>query len=480
MTSSIDFAEQLLLSPVDLHTQQLEQVVGRAMSTTVDRADVYLQSTQSEDWFLEDGIVKEGGFNIDRGFGLRVISGEKTGFAYADNISLLELEKAASSARGIAQAGQSGEMRVSKKTQAPSLYPDINPLQSIDDTQKVTLLREMDAQARALDARVKQVMIRLSASHDVMMVMDSDGTMAADVRPLVSVSIRVIVQENGRTESGSAGGGAREGYAFFLTDNRAKSFVEKAVKQAVTNLSAVPAPAGLMPVVLGPGWPAVLLHEAVGHGLEGDFNRKGSSAFSGRLGETVASSLCTIVDDGTIAGRRGSLTVDDEGTPSQNTVLIEKGVLKNYLQDKHNAALMNMTPTGNGRRESYATLPIPRMTNTYMLPGEHDPDAIIASVEQGIYAADFSGGQVDITSGKFVFTASEAYRIENGKITQPIKGASLVGNGPDILTKVSMVGHDLALDQGLGTCGKAGQTVPVGVGQPTLKIDEMTVGGSGG
>lgn len=478
MTDLIKLASESLLSHTDVDERQLEKVLGQALGPAVDSADVYLQSSQQESWFLEDGIVKEGDFSIDRGFGLRVVSGEKSGFAYADDIDLKALQDAAQSAKSISKAGQQGRLQVVQHQSVAPLYSEQNPLMSLTETEKVALLTRLDTAARQIDSRVKNVFLRLSSEFDVVLMMNSDGKIVSDVRPLVNLMVRVIVESNGRREEGSGGGGGRFGYDEFLHDDLAMSYVKKAVDQALQNLEADEAPAGMMPVVLGPGWPAVLLHEAVGHGLEGDFNRKGSSAFSGRMGEKVASSLCTIVDDGTIPSRRGSLTVDDEGVPAQQTMLIEKGVLKNYMQDSLNARLMGTKSTGNGRRESYAHMPLPRMTNTYMLPGESDPEEIIASIENGIYVKDMSGGQVDTTSGKFVFSTSEAYLIEKGRIKQPVKGATLVGNGPDILTHVSMVGNDLALDTGIGSCGKAGQTVPVGVGQPTLKIDGMTVGGS--
>lgn len=475
---SIDFATQSLLIPADLNARQLEEILGKVMTRSVDSADIYLQGARGESWILEDGIVKTGDFSIDRGFGLRVISGEKTGFAYADEIALPALQSAARSARSIVQSGGRGLVHIQQQAIVPHLYPPINPLDSLAEKDKISLLHQLDAKARSMDPRIQQVMVSLSGSYNIVLLLNSEGVLAADVRPLVNLWVKVIAEADGRRERGQAGGGGRSGYEVFVNPQHSVDFVERAVQQALRNLSAAPAPAGTMPVVLGPGWPAVLLHEAVGHGLEADFNRKGSSVFSGRLGQTVVSPLCTIVDDGTIPGRRGSLTIDDEGVPSQMTVLIEKGVLKNYMQDRHNAKLMGMQPTGNGRRESYAHLPLPRMTNTYMLPGESDPQEIIASVNRGIYAVDFAGGQVDTASGKFVFTASEAYLIENGKITTPVKGATLIGDGPTVLTQVSMVGNDLALDSGIGTCGKEGQTVPVGVGQPTLKIDSLTVGGA--
>jgi len=456
---------------------QLESALGKAFGPNIDAADLYLQQTEAESWVLEDGIVKEGGFSIDRGFGLRVMSGEKTGFAYADQIALPAIIEAAKSARSIVSSSGKALIKSNTTISAPQLYPALNPLMSATDIEKVTFLKDLDILARRIDPRVKQVMLSLSGSHDVMMVMNTAGHVSSDVRPLVHFSVRIIVEENGRFEQASGGCGGRDSYDCVMKNESAIHQVKRAVEQALRNLKAIPAPAGSFPVVLGPGWPAVLFHEAVGHGLEGDFNRKRTSVFSGKMGEKVASSLCTVVDDGTMMGRRGSLSVDDEGTPSQRTVLIENGVLKNYMQDTLNARLMNTKSTGNGRRESYASLPMPRMTNTYLLAGKSTPEEIIASVEKGIYAADFSGGQVDITSGKFVFTASEAYLIENGKITQAIKGATLIGSGHEVLKKISMVGNDMKLDSGVGNCGKAGQTIPVGVGQPTLKIESMTVGG---
>lgn len=478
MNKRIKTANELLLDPAELDINILETVVGRAMGKSVDSADLYLQCTHEENWSLEDGIVKAGHFAIDRGFGLRVISGEKSGFAFADGIDKKALLNAANTAKSIASAGENKDIRLDGAKPTPSLYPALNPLHSLSDEKKVLLLHQVEGYARALDPRVAQVFVSLSGEYDVVMMINSDGEFVVDVRPLVSLRVSVVVEENGRREKGSSGGGGRNGYQIFLSDNMLKHYAGEAVRQALISLQAEAAPAGFMPVVLGPGWPAVLLHEAVGHGLEGDFNRKGSSAFSGKMGQQVASKLCTIVDDGTISGRRGSLTVDDEGSATQNTVLIENGILKNYMMDKHNAKLMGGTSTGNGRRESYAYRPLPRMTNTYMLPGQSDPEEIIRSVKNGLYAVDFSGGQVDITSGKFVFSMSEAYLIEDGKVTRPVKGATIIGNGPDALNQVSMVGNNLAFDQGIGTCGKDGQTVPVGVGQPTLKIDAITVGGS--
>lgn len=478
-TDNIDIALHTLLEPAGLSDQTLQRVLGSVMGHAVDHADLYFQNSRHESWVLEDGLIKEGGYSIDYGVGVRAISGEKTGFAYSDDILLPALEEAATAARSIALQGGQNRVQVWSRKQVPQLlYPTDNPLTSISETEKITLLKRLDQVARKQDSRVKQVITSLSGAYDVILIVGTDGTFSADVRPLVRLNVTVIVEENGRREQAVSGGGGRFDYRLFLDDNYALPFAEEAVRRAIINLSAIPAPAGIMPVVLGPGWPGVLLHEAIGHGLEGDFNRKGSSAFAGRIGERVASPLCTIVDDGTLPGRRGSLNIDDEGTPTECTVLIENGILKGYMQDKLNARLTGTKSTGNGRRESYAHIPMPRMTNTYMLAGKQDPGEIIASVDRGIYAVNFGGGQVDITSGKFVFDASEAYLIENGKITHPVKGATLIGNGPDILTQVSMVGNDLKLDQGVGVCGKEGQSVPVGVGQPTLKIDAMTVGGT--
>ncbi len=478
MQQTLDIATQTLLEPASLQENQLDQVMGKLLSRQVDYADIYFQYSKLESWVLEDGIIKEGSFNIEKGAGLRAISGEKTGFAYIDEIELPSLLTAANTACAIARAGQHQSQAVSLSAPVTRLYQPIDPLSSLDETRKVDLLRQLDAEARKQDPRVNQVIVSLVAAHDTVMIFSNSGQLSSDVRPLVRVNVSVIVEDKGRREQGSSGGGARLGLDYFLEQDRGKHFAREAVRQALVNLDAVNAPAGSMPVVLASGWPGILLHEAVGHGLEGDFNRKGTSAFSGRIGEQVASPLCTIVDDGTLVNRRGSLTIDDEGIPSQNTVLIENGILKGYMQDTMNARLMHCQSTGNGRRESYAHLPMPRMTNTYMLAGESDPGEIISSVEKGLYAVNFGGGQVDITSGKFVFSASEAYLIENGKISHPVKGATLVGDGPDVMTQISMVGNDLELDSGVGTCGKEGQSVPVGVGQPTLKIDNLTVGGT--
>lgn len=475
-----DMARNMLLAPAELSDSVLEKLLGNLMvGRSIDYADLYFQRAQQESWVLEDGIIKTGAYDIDYGVGVRAISGEKTGFAYSDDIVLPALESAVKAARTIAAQGNNQSVQAWRRvTPSPILYDIANPLMSLSDKDKVDLLRKLDAEARAIDPRVSQVIVSLAGVHEVVLVATSDGTFNADVRPLVRLSVKVIAEQEGRREQGSDGGGGRYGYDQLLQEDLASHFVRSAVRQALINLEAIPAPAGTMPVILGPGWPGVLLHEAVGHGLEGDFNRKGSSAFSGRIGERVASPLCTVVDDGTLAGRRGSLQMDDEGTQTQCTTLIEKGVLKGYLQDKLNARLMGVSSTGNGRRESYSHVVIPRMTNTYMLAGESHPDEMIASVDKGLFAVNFGGGQVDITSGKFVFNASEAYLIEKGKVTKPVKGATLIGNGPEVLTRVSMVGNDLKLDSGVGTCGKDGQCVPVGVGQPSLKIDEMTVGGT--
>ncbi|WP_349615993.1 metalloprotease TldD [Azotobacter salinestris] len=470
---------QQLLSPGGLDLDALPILLGELAGPGIDAADLYFQSQVSESWVLEDGIVKEGSFHLDQGVGVRAQSGEKTGFAYSNAITDEALRQAAQAARSIARAGQQGRVQAFAAAPVTSLYASVNPLEVIDRAEKVELLKRIDAATRALDPRIKQVTVSLAGVWEHILIAASDGSLGADVRPLVRFNVSVIVEQNGRRERGGHGGGGRTDYRFFLEEERAMDYAREAVRQALVNLETIPAPAGTLPVVLGPGWSGVLLHEAVGHGLEGDFNRKGSSAYSGRIGEQVASSLCTIVDDGTLAGRRGSLSLDDEGTPTQCTTLIENGILRGYMQDKLNARLMGVAPTGNGRRESYSHLPMPRMTNTYMLAGESEPEEIIASVKRGIYCASLGGGQVDITSGKFVFSTSEAYLIEDGRITVPVKGATLIGNGPEVMTRVSMVGNDLALDSGVGTCGKDGQSVPVGVGQPTLKIDAITVGGTG-
>lgn len=478
MTQALQIAQQRLLTPASLEAHHLDDVFARLMSPGVDFADLYFQHSRHESWVLEDGIVKEGAHNIEQGVGLRAISGDKTGFAYSDEIQLPALLEAAGAARAIARAGQDASAGALQPRQGRSLYPALDPIDSLDSESKVQLLREVDAFVRSADARVRQVIVSLAGVVDTVLVARSDGILAGDVRPLVRCNVQVIVEHNGRREQGYAGGGGRYSYPELLQSGRALEFAREALRQALVNLDAIDAPAGSMPVVLGPGWPGVLLHEAVGHGLEGDFNRKGTSTYAGRMGELVASKLCTIVDDGTLGGRRGSLNVDDEGCTTQCTTLIENGRLVGYMQDSLNARLMGVAPTGNGRRESFAHLPMPRMTNTYMLAGESDPEEIIRSVKRGLYAPNFGGGQVDITSGKFVFSASEAYLIEDGRITAPVKGATLIGNGPEAMSRVSMVGNDLQLDAGVGICGKDGQSVPVGVGQPTLKIEAMTVGGT--
>ncbi|MGH8293314.1 MAG: metalloprotease TldD [Gammaproteobacteria bacterium] len=478
MDNPLQIARQNLLAPGGLDEQAIARTLDHMLRCRVDDAELYFQLARHESWALEDGIVKEGSHNLEQGVGVRAVSGEKTGFAYSDEIVLPALTRASDMARAIAKQGSGKALQAWHATAPQRLYAPLDPLPTLGDEDKVKLLEDVDREARRLDPRVKQVMVSLSGVHEVMLVAASDGTFAADVRPLVRFNVSVIAEHNGRREQGYAGAGGRFGYRYFLESERAQSLAREAVRQALVNLDAVPAPAGGMTVVLGPGWPGILLHEAIGHGLEGDFNRKGTSAFSGRIGEKVANELCTVVDDGTLADRRGSLNVDDEGTPAQCTVLIENGILKGYMQDKLNARLMGVPPTGNGRRESFAHLPMPRMTNTYMRPGPHAPEEIIRSVNKGLYAVNFGGGQVDITNGKFVFSASEAYLIEHGKVTRPVRGATLIGNGPDVLTRVSMVGNDLKLDAGVGTCGKEGQSVPVGVGLPTLRVDELTVGGT--
>ena len=478
---ALGVAQNLLLESQDLTAAQVESVLGNIMQSQVDDADIYFQTTRSEGWSLEEGIVKAGSFSIDQGVGVRAISGEKTAFAYSDDVSLPSLKSASAAVREIGASGSTQSLEMghgSSLLATADRYLPLDPIASLEAPAKVAMLEKLEQLARAIDPRVKQVMASLAGEYDVVMVQRADGQRIADIRPLVRVGITVIVEQGGRREQGYAGGGGRTDYAYFTDDVLAK-YAREAVHQAVVNLDARPAPAGQMSVVLGPGWPGILLHEAIGHGLEGDFNRKGSSAFANRIGERVAAPGVTVVDDGTLSGRRGSLNVDDEGTPAQQTVLIEDGILKGYIQDTHNARLMGVAPTGNGRRESYAHLPLPRMTNTYMMAGQSDPAEILASIDRGIYAVNFGGGQVDITNGKFVFSMSEAYWVENGKIQYPIKGATLIGNGPDALTRVSMIGNDLALDSGVGTCGKEGQSVPVGVGQPTLRIDGLTVGGTG-
>ncbi|MCK5831225.1 MAG: metalloprotease TldD [Methylococcales bacterium] len=475
---TLNQVKQSILTPYGMQEKDIDKIMDSMLSVPVDNADIYFQSSHFESWSLEGGIVKEGSHSIEQGAGVRVVSGDKTGFAYSDRIELSVLLEAANNVKAIARQGQNTQNKLETIPKWNRYYESVNPLKSLADQEKIDLLRKIDIETRKLDSRIEEVMVSLVGVHEKILVANQDGSLVADIRPLTRMSVSVILEENGKREQGSMGGGARTEYSYFLDQDKALEYGKEAVRQAIVNLDAVDAPAGNMTVVLGPGWPGILLHEAIGHGLEGDFNRKGTSAFSNKVGERVASDLCTVVDDGTLEGRRGSLNIDDEGTPTEKTVLIEKGILKGYMQDKLNARLMGVKSTGNGRRESYAHLPMPRMTNTYMLPGSHNPVEIIKSVKKGLYAKNFGGGQVDITSGKFVFSASEAYLIEDGKITCPVKGATLIGNGPEVLTKVSMVGDDLELDAGVGTCGKEGQSVPVGVGQPTIKIDGLTVGGT--
>jgi TldD protein len=476
---ALQLARSSLLAPSGLDEGRLEHALDLVLGANVDAADLYFQVAHEESWALEDGIVKEGSASIEQGVGVRAMAGERTGFAYSDEIMPAALEEAARAARAIAGQPGSAPMQAWRQVSGHKLYLPVDPLLSLSDEQKVAWLERIDRETRRMDPRVVRVMASIHAVHETILIAASDGTLSADVRPLVRMNVSVIVEQNGRREQGYAGTGGRFTLSELVADERPLELAREAVRQGLVNLEAVNAPAGTMTVVLGPGWPGILLHEAIGHGLEGDFNRKGTSAFSGRVGERVASPGCTVVDDGTLSRRRGSLNVDDEGTPTQCTTLIEDGVLRGYLQDRLNARLMGVAPTGNGRRESFAHLTLPRMTNTYMLPGPYAPEEIINSVERGIYAVNFGGGQVDITSGKFVFSVSEAYLIEGGKLGAPIKGATLIGNGPDVLTRVAMIGNDLKLDAGIGTCGKEGQSVPVGVGQPTLRVDALTVGGTG-
>jgi len=479
MSSTLDNVASHILQPTGLNIANLDKFLDGLHSNHIDAGDLYFQTSQQESWVMDDGIIREGSFNIEKGVGVRAISGEKTGFSYCDDLQSNAITQAVKNARAIARQGQNGGLQIALNTQTfKSLYTGSNPVEGRSADQKVELLKQLDAYTRALDDRIEQVIISLSGGIDHILIAATDNTLATDIRPMVRLNVTVLMHQNGRREQGSSGGGGRRSYDLFFDTELAYEFARDAVRQATVNLEAIAAPAGSMAVVLGPGWPGVLLHEAVGHGLEGDFNRKGTSAFSNRIGEQVASSLCTVVDDGTLEDRRGSLSIDDEGVPAQCTTLIENGILKGYMQDKMNACLMGTQSTSNGRRESFAHLPMPRMTNTYMLDGKSDPGEILASVDKGLYAVNFGGGQVDITSGRFVFSLSEAYLIENGKIGAPVKGATLIGSGPDIMGKISMVGNDLALDQGVGVCGKEGQSVPVGVGQPSLKIDEITVGGT--
>jgi TldD protein len=478
MTDLLALAESRLLAPGGLAVATLDRAFDRLLGPGVDDGDLYFQHARRESWTIEDGIVKHGAHSIDQGVGVRAISGEKTGFAYSDDIRSDALLEAAGAARAIARSGIEATGGAPIHVSGRALYPALDPIDAMDSDAKIAALRAVDLQLRAADPRVKQVTVSLSGGVETILLARSNGVVSADVRPLVRFNIQVIVESNGRREQGFSGGGGRYGYVELFAGGKPESWAREALRQALVNLDAVDAPAGAMQVVLGPGWPGVLLHEAVGHGLEGDFNRKGTSTFAGRIGQRVASKGVTIVDDGTMPGRRGSLNVDDEGTPTQRNVLIEDGILVGYMQDTLNARLMGVAPTGNGRRESYAHLPMPRMTNTQMLAGSHDPAEIIASVKKGLYAVNFGGGQVDITSGKFVFSASEAYLIEDGKVTRPVKGATLIGNGPEAMQRVSMIGNDMALDEGVGVCGKDGQSVPVGVGQPTLLVESLTVGGT--
>ncbi|MCP4470681.1 MAG: metalloprotease TldD [Gammaproteobacteria bacterium] len=479
MSSILETVSHSILEPSELGIDRLDGFLDALQGKFIDAGDLYFQTSQQESWVMDDGILREGSFNIEKGVGIRAMSEEKTGFAYCDDLHGNAITQAVNNARAIVKQGQSGSSRITLANRpAKALYTSSNPVDGRRAEEKVELLKKLDAYTRSLDERIEQVIISLSGGIDHILVAATDNTLAADIRPLVRLNVTVLMCQNERREQGSAGTGGRHAYDVFFEGDRARELAREAVRQAATNLESVATPAGAMPVVLGPGWPGVLLHEAVGHGLEGDFNRKGTSAFSNRLGEQVASSLCTVVDDGTLPHRRGSLSVDDEGVPAQCTTLIENGILKAYMQDKMNARLMGTDSTSNGRRESFAHLPMPRMTNTYMLPGESDPGEIIASVDKGLYAVNFGGGQVDITSGRFVFSLSEAYLIEKGRISAPVKGATLIGSGPEVMGRISMVGNDLELDQGVGVCGKEGQSVPVGVGQPSLRIDEITVGGT--
>jgi len=476
--NALTLAESRLLLPAGLDANRLERTFGTLLGPGIDFGDLYFQHSRRESWSVEDGIVKDGAHSIEQGVGVRAMSGEKTGFAYSDDIQPAALLAAAQSARAISREGGEQGVRALVRGGGRALYPALDPVDSLGNEAKVEVLKRLDRYLRAADPRVQQVMVSLSGGVDTVLIARSDGVLAADVRPLVRLNVQVIVEQNGRRESGYAGGGGRYSYEELFAGDRPEGFAREALRQALVNLEAIPAPAGVMPVVLGPGWPGVLLHEAVGHGLEGDFNRKGTSVYAGRIGERVAAPGVTIVDDGTLDGRRGSLNIDDEGTPTQCTTLIEDGILVGYMQDTLNARLMGVKPTGNGRRESFAHMTMPRMTNTYMRAGNHDPQEMIRSVKKGLYAVNFGGGQVDITSGKYVFSATEAYLIEDGRITAPVKGATLIGNGPETMQKVRMIGNDLALDEGVGICGKDGQSVPVGVGQPSLLIDGLTVGGT--
>ena len=475
----MDYAQDHILDPAGLTESHLDQVFSHLLIPQTDLADLYFQSARHESWVLEDSIIKSGSYNIEQGVGVRTVIGEKTGFSYSDEITLDALISSAKAAKAIVNSGKSGKVKTwARQENTQAFYSTENPLYSLAEDEKISLLREVDKEARAASPYVKQVTASITGVFETILIADNEGQLNADVRPLIRMNVTVIVEKDGKTEMAGTGGGGRLSFNYFTEKDRALKYAREAVRQALVNIDAIAAPAGSMPIVLGSGWPGVLLHEAVGHGLEGDFNRKGTSAFSGKIGEQVASKGVTVVDNGTMQERRGSLSIDDEGTATQNNILIEDGILKGYMLDKTNARLMGKKSTGNGRRESYAHLPMPRMTNTYMLAGDMQPEEIISSVDKGLYAVNFGGGQVDITSGKFVFSASEAYLIEKGKVTKPVKGATLIGNGPEVMNRISMIGNDLALDSGVGNCGKAGQTVPVGVGQPTLKIDDLTVGGT--
>ncbi|MBM3484379.1 MAG: metalloprotease TldD [Alphaproteobacteria bacterium] len=473
---SAALARDLFFERAGLDPARVTRTLGQAFKGA-DDGELFLEYRQSESFSLDDGRIKSSSFDVAQGFGLRVVVGEATGYAHASELSQAALERATSSLAAVTR-GASGTLAFGPSRTDRALYRPDNPLDSVALPAKIALLGEIDSYARAKDPKVRQVMASLSGEWQVVQIERPDGSRVADVRPLVRLNVTVVVERDGRMETGTFGVGGREGYGRWMQPDAWRSQVDEALRQALVNLDSVPAPAGEMTVVLGPGWPGILLHEAIGHGLEGDFNRKKTSAFAGLLGQRVASKGVTVIDDGTIEGRRGSLTIDDEGTPTGRTVLIEDGILRGYLQDRMNARLMGMEPTGNGRRQSFGHMPLPRMTNTYMLAGDASPEDIIRSVSKGLYAVNFGGGQVDITSGKFVFSAAEAYLIENGKVGAPVKGASLIGNGPDVLTKVSAIGSDMALDSGIGTCGKAGQGVPVGVGLPTLRVDGLTVGGT--
>ncbi|MBI3803455.1 MAG: metalloprotease TldD [Nitrospirae bacterium] len=479
-TNNPEKPDQFFLEKYGLSTSSLESAMGKVLGKRIDYADLFFEYLTSESISLEEGIVKKVSKNVSQGVGVRALAQEKTGYAYSDDINTDQLLIAAKTARYIAEEGSSSATVPMHQVTAPerNLYPVGTPPIEVPVERKIKLLEEIDRIARQYDPRIKKVMASFSSEYKIILIANSEGVVIGDILPLERLNVTCIAEEQGNRQVGSFGGGGRYEFGYFLDEQRFEQYTREAARQAIVNLSAIDAPAGGMEVVLGPGWPGILLHEAIGHGLEADFNRKGTSAFSGKIGQRVASELCTIVDDGTLPSRRGSLNCDDEGTPTSKTVLIEKGILKGYLQDRLNAKLMKMPLTGNGRRESYAHSPMPRMTNTYMLAGESAPEEILRSVRKGLYAVSFGGGQVDITSGKFVFSASEAYLIENGKIGRPVKGATLIGNGPDVLTKVTMVGNDLSLDSGIGTCGKDGQSVPVGVGLPTIKISEMTVGGT--